>query len=168
MKTYSKLPELEHFQAYRPSAAAMRLAQQRQVALPDTLTKSQRTVSWVCCIISAGIMLETLPFKFTGAAESVYIFSRMGTEPWMRWIQGIWELLAAICLLTPSFRWAGGILATGAMAAAVLSHLTWLGFSVLGDHGLLFSMAVTSFTCAFTILVMHRHSIPFVTPLSYW
>jgi len=168
MKSYGNLPELERFQAYRPSTAALRLARNRQVELPDTLTQKERIVSWLCCLISAGIMLETLPFKFTGAAESVYIFSRMGTEPWMRWTQGIWELLAVVCLLTPRLRWAGGILATGAMAAAVLSHLTWLGSSVLGDHGLLFGMAVTSFTCAFTVLVVHRHSIPFITPLSYW
>ena len=168
MKTYGNLPELERFQAYRPSAAALRHARHRHVELADTMTPSQRILSWICCLVSAGIMLETLPFKFTGAAESVYIFSRMGTEPWMRWTQGIWELLAALCLLSPRLRWAGAVLATGAMAAAILSHLTWLGLSVLGDHGLLFSMALMSFSCAFTVLVVHRHSIPFITPLSYW
>ena len=120
------------------------------------------------CGMGLSSMLETLPFKFTGAAESVYIFSKMGTEPWMRWTQGIWELLAAICLLTPRLRWAGAILATGAMGAAILSHLTWLGFSVQGDHGLLFCMALTAFTGSFTALILHRHSIPFITPLSYW
>ena len=168
MKSYGNLPQLEKFRSYRPSAAAMRLAESRHVELPDTLPQTQRIASWVCCLIAAGIMLETLPFKFTGAAESVYIFSKMGTDPWMRWTQGIWELLASICLLTPRLRWAGGVLATSAMAAAVLSHLTWLGFSVQGDHGLLFAMAVSSFVCAFTVLILHRHSIPFITPLSYW
>jgi hypothetical protein len=168
MKSYGNLPELERFQTYRPSATPPRHAPLRHVELADNLTSNQRILSWICCLTSAGIMLETLPFKFTGAAESVYIFSRMGTDPWMRWIQGLWELLAVICLLSPRLRWAGGILATGAMAAAILSHLTWLGLSVLGDHGLLFGMAITSFTCAFTVLVVHRHSIPFITPLSYW
>lgn len=43
-------------------------------------------------------MVETLFFTFTGAAESKYIFRTMGTEPWMRWVQGIWELLASIGL----------------------------------------------------------------------
>jgi len=168
MRHYQTLSKLENFEAYRPSAAAVRAAQRRQVELPETLTPSQRIASWICCLLSAGIMLETLPFKFTGAAESVYIFSKMGTEPWMRWMQGIWELSAAICLLTPRLRWSGGILATGAMGAAILSHLTWLGFSVQGDHGLLFCMALTSFVGAFTALILHRHSIPFVTPLSSW
>ena len=41
----------------------------------------------------------------------------------MRWVQGIWELLASIGLLWPRMRWAGGILTTGAMAAAIFeSH----------------------------------------------
>jgi hypothetical protein len=168
MNHTGNLPKLENFRPYRPSAAALRVAKQRHVELPDTLTRNKRIASWICCFIAAGIMLETLPFKFTGAAESVYIFSKMGTEPWMRWIQGIWELLASVCLLTPRLRWAGGILGTGAMGAAILSHLTWLGFSVMNDHGLLFAMAVTSFTATFTVLILHRHSIPFITPLSYW
>ena len=39
-------------------------------------------VSWVLQLIVAGILLQTLFFKFTGAAESVYIFSTLGAEPW--------------------------------------------------------------------------------------
>jgi len=113
-------------------------------------------------------MIETLFFKFTGAAESKYIFSRMGTEPWMRWVQGIWELLASIGLLWPRMRWAGGILTVGAMSAAILSHLTWLGFSVQGDHGLLFSMAIVTFTSGFTVMMIHRHLIPNYVSLSNW
>jgi hypothetical protein len=168
MKQYGNLPRIENFHAYKPSAAALRVARERRVEIPETLTRGQRIASWICSGIAAAIMLETLPFKFSGAAESVYIFSKMGTEPWMRWIQGFWELSAAVCLLAPRVRWAGAILATGAMGAAILSHLTWLGFSVQGDHGLLFCMALTAFTGAFTTLVLHRHAIPFITPLTYW
>jgi hypothetical protein len=168
MKYRGNLPKLEQFEAYRPSAAALRAAASRNHKLPETLTTRQRTISWLCCLIAALVMIETLFFKFTGASESIYIFKKMGTEPWWRWGQGIWELLASICLLTPRFKWAGGILGTGAMLAAILSHLTWLGFSVQGDHGLLFGMAIISFTACFTVLMLHRHEIPFVTPLSYW
>jgi len=168
MKHYGNLPKIEEFEAYRPSAAAMRAAQQRQVEIPETLTSGQRAASWICSLVAAAIMIETLFFKFTGAPESVYIFQKMGTEPWWRWGQGIWELIASVCLLVPALRWAGGILTTGAMGAAILSHLTWLGFAIQGDHGLLFGMAVVTFTCGFTVLMLHRHSIPFITPLSYW
>lgn len=64
--------------------------------------------------------------------------------------------------------WAGGILTVGAMSAALLSHLTWLGFSVQGDHGLLFSMAIVTFTSGFTVTMIHRHLIPHYQSLSNW
>src|ERR1044071_6857526 len=104
----------------------------------------------------------------SGAPESKYIFSKMGTEPWWRWGQGIWELLASIGLLWPRIRWAGGILTTSAMSAAILSHLTWLGFSIQGDHGLLFGMAIVTFVSGFTVMMLHRHSIPNYVSLSHW
>ena len=62
----------------------------------------------------------------------------------------------------------GGILTSGAMMAAILSHMTWLGYSIQGDHGLLFCMALFSFGCGFTVMILYRHSIPWITPLSSW
>src|SRR5881227_124981 len=91
--------KLEDFKAYNPTAAELRLAARREVEDIETLTRRQQIICWICCLIAAGIMIETLFFKFTGAAESKYIFNRMGTEPWMRWVQGVWELLASIGLL---------------------------------------------------------------------
>ena len=132
------------------------------------LPRSQAVLSWILQLAGAAILLQTLFFKFTGAAESKYIFTKMGTEPWMRWVQGIWELLASIGLLWPRMRWAGGILTVGAMSAAILSHFTWLGFSVQGDHGLLFSMAIVTFTSGFTVMMIHRHLIPNYQSLSNW
>jgi uncharacterized membrane protein YphA (DoxX/SURF4 family) len=162
------LEKLEHFKAWNPSAAQLAEAMKRDYEPADTLTRRQKMTSWTCSLIAAAIMIETLFFKFTAAPESVYIFSKMGTEPWMRWVQGIWELLASIGLLWPRMRWAGSILTTGAMAAAILSHLTWLGFAVQGDHGLLFSMACVTFTCGFTVMMMHRDQIPNYVSMSSW
>lgn len=168
MKTHRTPDKLEHFKAWNPSAAELRQASRRNYEPADTLTRTQHTITWVCSLIAAAIMIETLFFKFTGAPESKYIFSKMGTEPWMRWVQGFWELFASVGLLWPRMRWAGGILTVGAMSAAILSHLTWLGFSVQGDHGLLFSMAIVTFTSGFTVMMIHRHSIPNYTSLSQW
>ena len=39
-------------------------------------------------IVAAGILLQTLYFKFTGSPESVYIFSQLGVEPWGRLFTG--------------------------------------------------------------------------------
>jgi hypothetical protein len=162
------LEKLEHFKAWNPSGAELLEASANEVEDAETLTRTQLIVSWICCLIAAGIMIETLFFKFTGAQESIYIFKKMGTEPWWRWGQGIWELLASICLLIRRYKWAGGILGTGAMLAAILSHMTWLGYSIQGDHGLLFGMAIISFLSCATVMFLHRHEIPFVTLLSYW
>src|SRR5713101_8616279 len=168
MKHHPKLSPIENFQAYRPSAAALRAAAARKVELAETLTQRQRIASWVCTLVAAGIMIETLFFKFTAAPESVYIFRRMGTEPWMRWVQGLWELAASIGLLLPRLRWAGGVLTTGAMAAAILSHMTWLGYSIQGDHGLLFCMALITFSCGVTVMLMYRHHIPGYVPATLY
>jgi hypothetical protein len=162
------LEKLEHFKVWNPSAAELVEAAKRDYEPSENITKRQRTISWVCAITAAGIMIETLFFKFTAASESVYIFKKMGTEPWMRWVQGIWELLASIGLLWPRYKWAGGILTVGAMAAAILSHLTWLGFAVQGDHGLLFSMACMTFACGFTVMMIHRDSIPNYESMTRW
>ncbi|SRR5712692_56444 len=164
MKTSRHLEKLEHFKAYNPTAAELRKASQREIEDAETLTRRQRAIRLVCCLIAASVMIETLFFKFTDEPESVYIFRRMGTEPWMRWVQGLWELAASIGLLIPRLRWAGGILTTGAMAAAILSHMTWLGYSIRGDHGLLFGMALVTFTCGLTVTLLHRHHIPGYVP----
>jgi hypothetical protein len=43
---------------------------------------------WIPRIVAALILLQTLYFKFTGASESVWIFSQLGTEPWGRFGSG--------------------------------------------------------------------------------
>src|SRR5271166_5153388 len=119
-------------------------------------------LSWALRIAAAVILLQTLFFKFTGAPESIYIFTKVGAEPWGRIGSGVVELIAAILLLTPRFTWLGSVLAMGMMAGAVLSHLTVLGIEVQGDKGLLFGLALTVFvTCAIN-LFLHRGEIPVI------
>ncbi len=60
---YHHLEKLERFEAYNPSAAALRAAARRPVVEAETLTRRQRTVSWICQLIAAGIMIETLFYK---------------------------------------------------------------------------------------------------------
>ena len=56
--------------------------------------KLHRNVSWTFQVIAAAILLQTLFFKFTGAEESVYIFTKLGAEPWGRIGSGVAELIA--------------------------------------------------------------------------
>jgi len=125
-----------------------------------TFTKSELVMSWVCRIVAAVILLQTLFFKFTGAEESVYIFTKVGLEPWGRYGSGVAELIAAILLLTPRFAWAGALLALGVISGALASHLTVLGIVVKDDGGLLFGLAVTVFVCSLVTVFLHRRQIP--------
>lgn len=116
--------------------------------------------SWILRITAAAILLQTLFFKFTGAPESVYIFTKVHAEPWGRIGSGFIELIAAILLLTPRFNWLGSLLALGMMAGAIGSHLTVLGIEVQGDRGLLFGLAITVFVTSGVNLYLHRAEIP--------
>ena len=138
------------------------------------MTTTVLVFSWVCRVVAAIILLQTLFFKFTAAPESVYIFTKLGTfihsylpfasvgtvEVAGRIGSGIVELIAALLLLTPRFVWAGAILAMAATGGAIVSHLTFLGIEVQGDKGLLFILAITVFVTSAIALFLHRMQIP--------
>ena len=129
---------------------------------------------WICRIVAAIILLQTLFFKFTAAPESVYIFTKLGeflhtylpfvpvdgAEQWGRIGSGVMELIATILLLTPRFVWAGAFFAIAATAGAIASHLTFLGIEVQGDKGLLFGLAITVVVTSAIALFLHRKQIP--------
>ena len=116
--------------------------------------------SWICRIIASAILAQTLLFKFTGAEESVYIFTRMGMEPWGRYATGFAELLTAILLLVPRTAWAGAVLAAALMVGAVGSHLTVLRIVVKDDHGPLFGLALGALACSCATAYLQRHQFP--------
>jgi hypothetical protein len=118
--------------------------------------------SWILQLIVAGILLQTLFFKFTGAAESVYIFSTLGAEPWGRIGSGVVELIAAVLLLVPATTTIGAVLSLAVITGAILSHLTVLGIEVRGDGGLLFGLAIAVFCASALILLLRRGDIPVV------
>ncbi|MFO1512820.1 MAG: DoxX family protein [Verrucomicrobiota bacterium] len=115
--------------------------------------------------MAAVILAQTLFFKFTGADESIYIFTKVGLEPWGRYGSGMAELIAVILLLTPRFAWAGALLALGVISGALVSHLTVLGIVVKDDGGLLFGLAVTVFMTSAIVAFLHRRQIPVVSQL---
>jgi uncharacterized membrane protein YphA (DoxX/SURF4 family) len=119
-------------------------------------------LSWILRIAVAAILLQTLFFKFTGAAESRFIFETLGLEPWGRIGSGTVELIAAVLLLIPATRVLGALLALVVIAGAIFSHLTKLGIVVQGDGGLLFGLAIAVFLCSAALIVLHRDELPFV------
>lgn len=122
-------------------------------------------VSWICRIMAAVILLQTLYFKFAAAEESVYIFTKVGLEPWGRYASGIAELFAAVLLLFPRAVALGGLIAAMVMVGAIGSHLTKLGIVVKNDGGLLFDLAVVVFVCSLAATFIHRRQIPVIGSL---
>jgi uncharacterized membrane protein YphA (DoxX/SURF4 family) len=118
-------------------------------------TRAKLYTTWLLRIIAAVIMLQTLFFKFSGAEESVYIFSTLGMEPWGRIGTGIMELIASILILIPRTTAIGALLALGIMGGALISHLLFLGISVQGDGGQLFVYALLVFVSSAVLLVMY-------------
>jgi UPF0716 family protein affecting phage T7 exclusion len=124
------------------------------------------TLSWVLQLSVAAILLQTLFFKFTGAEESVYIFTALGAEPFGRYASGVAELIASVLLLVPGFAPYGALLSLGVISGAIVSHLTVLGIEVRGDGGLLFGLAVIVFICSLAIVALRWRELPGATTLA--
>jgi len=129
-------------------------------------SKVLKVADWILRIVVAVILLQTLFFKFSGAKESVYIFSTLGAEPWGRIGSGVVELLASVLLLVPRTAVIGAILSLGTICGALMAHLTRLGIKLtaVGDHGELFGLAVTVFVLSLIVVYVHRREIPIVGP----
>ncbi|MCU0347466.1 MAG: DoxX family protein [Saprospiraceae bacterium] len=117
------------------------------------------TIKWALRLVAAAILLQTLYFKFTGAPESVYIFTTLGIEPLGRIGSGVAELVASILLLWPRTTWLGAALALGTMAGAIASHLFVLGIEVQDDGGQLFLLALVVAFCAAALLWLEKDKV---------
>jgi len=125
-------------------------------------TKLFVRISWALRLIVAIILLQTLFFKFSGARESVYIFSTLGMEPWGRIGSGVFELIASTLLLIPATVLPGAAMAMAATTGAIFFHLTKLGVALtaVGDSGELFTLAVVVTLASAALLMMHRQELP--------
>ncbi len=134
-----------------------------------SLSRGQTITSWILQLVSAVILFQTLFFKFTGAKESVYIFTTLGMEPWGRIGSGVVELIASLLLVIPSTVPLGAIISLGVIGGAIVSHLTRLGITLpaVDDHGELFALAAIVFVCSATVLYLHRREIPVVGELVF-
>jgi uncharacterized membrane protein YphA (DoxX/SURF4 family) len=129
------------------------------------MKKYHNIITWALRIIAAVILLQTLFFKFSGAEESKYIFSKLNAEPWGRIGSGIIELIAAVLILIPASTGIGALIGAGTMAGAILSHLFILGISVKNsdgseDNGQLFLYALIVFVACLYLVWMNRKKIP--------
>lgn len=133
-------------------------------------------------LIPVFVFVQSLPFKFSGAKETVHIFDTIGA-----WITslglpglgegfaaygaygvGIAEIIASVLLLIPATRHWGALFGVGILSGAIFFHLfTPLGVAVKypgaaeGGDPLLFIMAVVAYTCLWALVLIHRRQYPF-------
>ena len=124
-------------------------------------------VVFVLSAYIAFVFVQSLFYKFTGSAESIFIFSTLRDwsgiglfEPAGRWIIGLAELVASSLLFIPRTRIFGAGIALGVISGAIVFHLfTPLGVEIMGDGGLLFVMACGVWISSAVILWLHRHEV---------
>ncbi|WP_264520578.1 DoxX family protein [Flavobacterium sp. N1994] len=115
---------------------------------------------WIVKLIAVVILVQTLFFKFTGAEESVYIFTKLGIEPFGRIGSGVAELIASILILIPRTTLLGALIGAGTMLGAIFSHLFVLGIEVKNDGGELFTLAIITLLCCIILLFQNKNKIP--------
>lgn len=117
-------------------------------------------LNWIIKLTAVIILLQTLYFKFTGASESVYIFSTLGIEPFGRIGSGIVELVASVLILIPRTTLLGALMALGTMLGAIFSHVFVLGIVVQNDGGTLFTLAIVTLLCCLFLIFQNKDRIP--------
>ncbi len=104
-------------------------------------------------IIVALILLQTLYFKFSASAESVYIFEKLGMEPIGRIGSGIVELIASILIFVDKTKFYAALTIVVTMLGAILSHIFVLGIEIMNDGGSLFVLALITFIFSLMLAV---------------
>jgi uncharacterized membrane protein YphA (DoxX/SURF4 family) len=127
-------------------------------------------IPWAAQVVVAGILAQTLFFKFTYAPETQVIFADRGGRPAATAV-GIAELLCVILLLVPRTAAVGAALSLLVISGAIFTHLTSLGIQVVdpatgeGDGGLLFALAVLVAVGSAVVLAFRWRQLPFVRHL---
>jgi uncharacterized membrane protein YphA (DoxX/SURF4 family) len=113
-------------------------------------------------LLIAIVLLQTLRYKFAAHPDSVYIFTKVGLEPFGRIGIGVLELIAALLILFKRTVWMGSLISVGLMTGALLFHVTELGIEINGDSGKLFYMAVLIFSLSVYLSWTERRRIPII------
>lgn len=115
-------------------------------------------IIWILRLVAAGIMLQTLYFKFTAHPQSVALFTTIGLEPYGRIGIGILELIASVFILIPRTTGIGALLTVGLMSGALFFHLTTLGIQVDGDS-VLFMYALITLIAALLLIAYNAQKL---------
>lgn len=118
--------------------------------------KGKKIIMWLSRLVAAGILLQTLFFKFTAHPDSVMLFSTLGVEPYGRIALGVVELIVGIGLLIPKTTLKASYAAITIMVGAIASHLFVIGVSFNNDGGALFGLAIAVLVASLVNLVLTK------------
>lgn len=71
-------------------------------------------------ILISVLLLQTPQYKFTAHTDSVYIFRKVGLEPFGRLGIGVLEFIAADLILIPKTIWISGVLTFIILGCAII------------------------------------------------
>jgi putative oxidoreductase len=94
-------------------------------------TKLKKAVTWMIQIVLAMIFLTMGMAKLSGVESTIQLFEQIGLGQWFRYITGAIEVTAAVLLLFGPYATLGAGLILMTMTGAVMTHLWWIGGSVL-------------------------------------
>lgn len=146
-----------------------------------TLPPKKTLITGLFALFISFVFIQSLFFKFTGAPETIHIFSTLDAwaasltgisglftppGPFNAYVIGTLELIASVLLLVGLFTARkvliplGALLALGIISGAIFFHLfTPLGVEVQGDGGTLFIMACLVWLSAAGLLVLHKDKL---------
>ena len=138
------------------------------VSLPDAPRRplALTLLAWAAQLTVAGILAQTLFFKFSYAPETQYIFESRGGRP-AATVVGLAELTCVVLLLIPRTAAGGALLSLLVIGGALFTHLTALGLQVQNpatgewDGGFLFGLAVAVAVLSTVVLAIRWRQIPF-------
>lgn len=119
------------------------------------MNRLPKIASLALSALIAVIYLQTLYYKFSGHLDSVYIFSKLGVEPYGRIGLGVAELIVSLLILLPRTRVYGAVMSLGVICGAIFAHLGPLGIEINGDGGKVFYLALVVFVASLAVLSIH-------------
>jgi putative oxidoreductase len=122
-------------------------------------SKTKMYLNWALQLTIAIIYLQTLYFKFSAHPDSVYLFTKLGLEPYGRIGIGVFELITSVLILLPRTKIYGAILSLGVIAGALFAHLGPLGIEVNGDKGKVFYLAMVVFVGTILFLLLNWRAV---------
>jgi putative oxidoreductase len=119
--------------------------------------RARTGLSWLAQLVAAAILGMAGLSKLSSAPDSVALFTRLGVEPWGRYLLGAVELLTALLLLWPKSAVVGGVLGMVLMLGAIATHLFRIGITYGGDPSLFLMATVVLLASAATITLRRGH-----------